>query len=556
MLNPELPPQTLLHKRYQIERTLKIGGMGAIYLGRDQTLGNSLCAIKQMHNLGDDNDEYLRNRFEAEMFILAKLQHPHIPRVRDYFQQDGGLFLIMDFIDGESLDDELHRQRSQPTFQPRPTREIIEDALAILDVIQWMHRQNPPILHRDIKPANILRERQTGHIKIVDFGLARSIQPQTPGTTVGTLGYSSLEQLAGEPSTVSDLYSIGVTLHEMLTGHRPQLGKLHPLNPQTWQAYDAQLADIVEKSTQQNPHDRYQTAQEMADQLKHCINPNHTPPPPTPQADTPHYQIQQQPPEPVAEPREIATAPTQLQPPAQETKKRPWAAISLISLLILLPIVHKNKNRRHVAPPKLAAGSIFSVDRTSKPPNITIGEDISLFQPNPLKDDATAIAERLNRLYEVKCGSCDEDLLQPNSVMVGHHDTDTVVFYGHLHDGQFVSGPETLATIDAATADSYQTTPSFLAAYWRDILRDIIAISRGEKSKGSSLGEEFSTVLEKAAQGQPSRQPSIATLRAVLRNLNNKKIQKLRKAFIQMPDNYRYQPDQFPVTDGYSPLKG
>jgi len=271
-----------LRDRYELLKSLQSGGMGAVFLAQDTALGDSLCAIKQMHNLGLEHDHYLRGRFQAEMLALVQLQHPGIPRVRDYFQQDSSVFLVMDFIQGCTLDEEIQTRNSRQ--ETAPLRHAVEDMLQVLEVLDYMHNQSPPVLHRDIKPANLIREASSGKIKVVDFGLARTVelQSETSHTQVGTLGYSAIEQLSGQAEVRSDLYSVGATLHHLITGRRPSLAGVASLNPQLMTPWDPILADIIMRSAALEPENRYPSAREMAQALSNWLQRASTSIPATP----------------------------------------------------------------------------------------------------------------------------------------------------------------------------------------------------------------------------------------------------------------------------------
>ena len=191
-----LPPGTLLEDRYKIVSILRAGGMGALYCAHDTRLADSPCAVKEMlpqHDGGGANTDYIRRRFLEEMKVLARLNHPDIPRVRDYFVEGGLNYIVMDLVEGSNLLDALHERG-----QPLPAPEVVRLGLSILSILEYLHSHNPPTIHRDIKPANILIERGTGRFKLVDFGLACDASTgATVHTQVGTLGYCPLEQIQG-----------------------------------------------------------------------------------------------------------------------------------------------------------------------------------------------------------------------------------------------------------------------------------------------------------------------------------------------------------------------
>lgn len=249
----------LLHGRYEILRALKQGGMGAIYTAKDTKLANSLCAVKEI--LDDkQSEEYYQLRFAEEMAALARLDHPSIPRVRDFFRLRGRSYLVMDLIQGLSLEDELAEQGQNP-----PPR-VVRDILQVLDVLEYMHGHEPPLLHRDIKPANLLRDRRSGKIRVVDFGLARSVS-QYQQTAVGTMGYCAPEQMSGQAEPRSDLFSVGATLLHLLTGQPCNLMALALAEKEGLPPLPEGLAEIVGKAIEFKAARRYASARQMAEAL-------------------------------------------------------------------------------------------------------------------------------------------------------------------------------------------------------------------------------------------------------------------------------------------------
>jgi eukaryotic-like serine/threonine-protein kinase len=208
---------TLLQKRYEIIEIIGKGGMGAVYLARDQRLGNTV-ALKETFF----NDQMMLAAFEREARLLAGLRHTALPKVMDHFAEDDGQFLVMEFIPGEDLQDLL--DASTEAFQ---TEEVLQWADQILDALDFLHSQNPQIIHRDIKPQN-LKLTSRNQIVLLDFGLAKSAGGNATTTTSGqsvfayTPIYAPLEQIQGVGTDArSDIYSLGATLYHLLTGNKP-----------------------------------------------------------------------------------------------------------------------------------------------------------------------------------------------------------------------------------------------------------------------------------------------------------------------------------------------
>ncbi len=221
---------TLASGRYFIQRLLGQGGMGAVYLAEDRHLSRP-CVVKELQVYTDSPTDTSRatNDFRREALILAHLSadQPAIPQTYDHFSEGPRHYLVMQYIAGENLEQRLRR------LGPLPEREVLQDALAICDVLAFIHNQKPePVVHRDIKPANIIVDTQA-RIKLVDFGLAKEMTSDTGGlaagmvadglsNAAGTAGYTPIEQWMGHAQPASDLYALGATMHHLLTGRDPR----------------------------------------------------------------------------------------------------------------------------------------------------------------------------------------------------------------------------------------------------------------------------------------------------------------------------------------------
>ena len=260
----------LLQDRYRVVRIIKSGGMGSVYEACDTKLADSPCAVKEIHEaaLASKDSQYIQGRFYEEMKALVHLDHASIPKVRDYVQSDETVYLVMELVQGESLDDEI-RARLEAATAPA-VEGILQDILQLLDTLDYLHSQNPPVVHRDIKPANILRDRRNGMIKLVDFGLARELQNQKTQTVVGTMGYCAPEQLMGKSEPRSDIYSVGVTMAHLLTGQAPEMVLFESRKPEL-PGLRPGLVEIISRATQPQPGDRYPTAKAMAHDLRNWL---------------------------------------------------------------------------------------------------------------------------------------------------------------------------------------------------------------------------------------------------------------------------------------------
>ncbi|MDT5123755.1 MAG: eukaryotic-like serine/threonine-protein kinase [Acidobacteriota bacterium] len=271
-----LAPNTLLQNRYLIVRPIGHGGMGAIYLARDERLGHTV-ALKETFF----SDERMRKAFEREARLLAHLRHPALPKVTDHFTEDGGQFIVMEFISGDDLQ-VLLAERGRP-FGIEQVLSWADDLLKALD---YLHKQDPPILHRDIKPAN-LKLTQQDEIILLDFGLAKGTTGQTSSIMTSksvfgfTPNFAPLEQIQGTGTGPrSDLYSLAATLYYLMTGVIPPdaltritevaNGKPDPLRraDEINSNIPQSVADILMKTMAHNRDHRPATATEMRQSLR------------------------------------------------------------------------------------------------------------------------------------------------------------------------------------------------------------------------------------------------------------------------------------------------
>ncbi len=214
-----LTPFTALQGRYLIKRALKAGGMGAVYLAADTGQDNELCAVKEMLDRFATEDERLEGRewFTREARLLLTLQHSSIPRIRDYFIENGHYYLVLEFIEGRNLEDVLEREGAPGL----PEGQVMEWAAHIAEVLVYLHGQPSPIIFRDLKPANVMIT-SSGKVYLVDFGIARVFSVARQGTMVGTPGYCPPEQYQGLAEPLSDLYALAATCHHLLSGRDPR----------------------------------------------------------------------------------------------------------------------------------------------------------------------------------------------------------------------------------------------------------------------------------------------------------------------------------------------
>jgi serine/threonine protein kinase len=213
-----LEPGTVLQKRYQVDRLLGGGGMGMVYLARDQRLSNRSCAIKEMvdHFIDPQQRIEANEYFAREADTLAQLKHPAIPAISDRFDDQNRHYLVMEYVEGRNLEEELAARGG-----PLPEGLVIDIARQLCDVLAYLHGLMPPLVYRDMKPSNVMLTAN-GRAVLVDFGIARLFKAQRKGTMIGTLGFAPPEQYQGVADPRSDIYSLGATLHYVITGRDPE----------------------------------------------------------------------------------------------------------------------------------------------------------------------------------------------------------------------------------------------------------------------------------------------------------------------------------------------
>ncbi len=248
----QLSARVLLKQRYRVLQTIGQGGMGAVYLAQDTQLGDRPLAVKEMsQNDGQQAQEAIES-FKREAHLLASLQHPNLPSIYDHFEDGGRWYLVMSFIQGETLEDYLERLQNHKL----PLEETLRIGEVLCDVLNYLHTHQPPIIFRDLKPGNIMRSTN-GHFYLIDFGIARHFKPGQAKDTAnyGSAGYAPPEQYGKAQTTAhSDIYSLGATLYECLSGYDPSqspfrfppLQSLVPTLPEQLVMLITQMLDLDE----------------------------------------------------------------------------------------------------------------------------------------------------------------------------------------------------------------------------------------------------------------------------------------------------------------------
>ncbi|NJN58753.1 MAG: protein kinase [Leptolyngbyaceae cyanobacterium SL_5_9] len=264
------PLQALLRGRYRAIQLIGQGGFGRTYLAVDEDRLNARCVIKQFSPQvqGTKSLDKAIRLFNQEAVRLHELgEHPQIPTLLAYFEQDKYLYLVQQFVEGQNLSQQL---RKQGAFTEAQIREVLND---LLPVLKFVHEHQ--VIHRDITPVNILRRQADNHLVLIDFGVAKQLTAAVaaePGTRIGTEGYSPLEQFrGGRAYPASDLYSLGATCLNLLTQTKPD-SLYDPLNGQwVWRDYllrmgvnvSNNLARVLDKMLKDLVNERYQSAEEV-----------------------------------------------------------------------------------------------------------------------------------------------------------------------------------------------------------------------------------------------------------------------------------------------------
>jgi serine/threonine-protein kinase len=239
-LFPPLQNDEVLRGRYKIQERIGKGGMGSIYLADDTRLKGRQCALKEVkydQALPEDVREKAREQFLREATVLARLDHPNLPKVSDIFSNGPRDYIVMDYIPGQDLRTLFLEARRKKKFIPE--NEVLAWADQIANALIFLHSQEPPIVHRDIKPSN-LKLMPNGVIKLVDFGLVKILAPEEVTITIiqgqGTALYTPLEQYGGSDVHTdirSDIYSLGATLYHLLTNQPPADARKRFLSPES-----------------------------------------------------------------------------------------------------------------------------------------------------------------------------------------------------------------------------------------------------------------------------------------------------------------------------------
>ena len=259
---------SLVDGRYKILSEIGHGGMSVVYMAINEK-ANKTWAVKEVRKDGTMDFNTVRAGLMAEIETLKKLNHPNLPSIVDIIEDEDSFIIVMDYIEGRSLDIILEETGAQSEAN------VVEWDMQLCDVFGYLHSRTPPIIYRDMKPANVML-KPDGNIKVIDFGTAKTFDVATGETTgIGTRGYAAPEQYGGLGRTDArtDIYCLGLSMYHMLTNVNPCVTlvtdkSIRAVNPALSRGLDA----IILKCTQDNPDDRYQTCAELMYDLEHYQN--------------------------------------------------------------------------------------------------------------------------------------------------------------------------------------------------------------------------------------------------------------------------------------------
>ncbi|HEY7125991.1 MAG TPA: serine/threonine-protein kinase [Ktedonobacterales bacterium] len=267
---------TILQERYQVDRVVGLGGMGAVYRVRDLHFQATVkwLALKEMIIKFADNfdQEQRKLTFEREANLLADLEHPAIPQVHDFFYAAHRAYLVLEYINGKDLEAVLSDSDDFLDEQM-----VVNWAIQLCDVLHYLHSYEPtPIVFRDLKPSNVMLT-PSNHIMLIDFGIAKAFQPGIRGTMIGTAGYSPPEQYRGQAEPAGDIYALGAMLHQLLTHSDPRLETpftFHERLPRALNpSISAEVEDVVMKCLAYEIDERWQSALELKAALENALHP-------------------------------------------------------------------------------------------------------------------------------------------------------------------------------------------------------------------------------------------------------------------------------------------
>ena len=474
----------------------------------------------------------------SEKNLLERLNHPGVVGFQTFFNENGYYYLVLDYVNGVPLSNYL-----KPDNLADP-ETVAEWGVQLCEIFDYLHAQEPPVIYRDLKAENVMLE--DGRVRLIDFGIARLHKGVRAKDTelMGSPATASPEHYGGaETDARSDIYTMGASLYELMTGGRRkqvgafQFAPVRELNPKV----SAELEAVLNKATAFKPDDRYQSAKEMRNALLKALG---------------------------------RAVPKDAPKPTTQSGSRGVPVSVLVALFLVIGLGWYGYQRYQDTQSPFYGGPVESIGtyEASLPADIfksgevngkqavMLGEDIGLFEVTPAGpytavDRSKKLSNRLNAMYHQACIACGGTGLEPVDIKMGRHQEtgQVVVFYAHMHGPHVEWGPELLATVSDDQAAALGVTPRFVAGYWRDLIRDTVNLSRGFDVKDSVMGPELSSALLKARDNIKRGAEQLTNLRAVIEELTGQQSLKLKELFLAVPD-HKPAPDKFENVEGFEPL--
>lgn len=251
--------------KYEVLKVIGQGGMSFVYLAMDKRL-NKQWAIKEIQKEGSDQNGKVVQTLMTEANLMKRLDHPAIPRIIDIIENQMAIYVVMDYIEGDSLDKVLDK------FGPQPQDVVIDWTMQLADALNYLHNQNPPIIYRDMKPANVMLKPE-GTVKLIDFGTAREYKGMNTSDTIafGTQGFAAPEQYGKrETDGRTDIFCLGMTMHNLLTGKNPSDENYEYYPVRVWRPdVHEGIERVIERCVRPDRESRFQNCSELMYALEH-----------------------------------------------------------------------------------------------------------------------------------------------------------------------------------------------------------------------------------------------------------------------------------------------
>lgn len=510
---------------------LATGGMGVIYRGRR---GGRDYVLKEV----PAGQSKWVLALTQEKGLLERIDHPQIPRFVALFEEAGYYYLVCDFIDGQPLDQVYHQDH------PITEAEVRSYGVQLCGIFAYLHGLTPPIIHRDVKPGNILL--QGGRVFLIDFGIARLHKGDRTSDTESWGSFTASPEHYGSAQTDqrSDVFTLGATLYDLLVNQtlrdeRPdRLPRVRQVRPDL----SSQLESVLARAMAFRPEARYQSMAEFREALGGNDESQAT--------------------------MELAPVPEPV-PLPRRRRAFAWAGVALAGLLALGVIAWPREGPLPGEEPDTGLpDNLFSHYREPDQSTvITLGSDIGLFRIwsgsiLDTEEKTRRIVDRLNQFYHERCPTCGHMRLESEGFRVGRFRDpeggadNTVVFYCHQEPPplNIYHAPVLLATVEETEARRQNTTKKYVAAYWRDLIGDLVRVSRGQEAARSPLGAELRDEMLRVRRKLRVDAPGMEGIHTVMQEIGAAKARRLQHLFETVPPDYKFRGDSFEGITNYQPL--